>query len=131
MGEVRGTGEGLRCVQEGELLLVDPGLKEEAACSGALTVVVNAHGDVCSLNKASGAGVGMTQARPRRPPPPGCLPQAPLPSLCCAMHTLPVTCGCSAQARAREHAVGSLQIGAVWGAAAHAVEHALLSFIDS
>jgi exosome complex RNA-binding protein Rrp42 (RNase PH superfamily) len=41
---------------------VDPGLNEEAACSGALTVVVNAHGDVCSLSKASGAGVGMTQA---------------------------------------------------------------------
>ena len=48
-------------LQEGELLVVDPGLKEEAACAGALLVVVDTHGDVCSLAKTSGAGVPMSQ----------------------------------------------------------------------
>lgn len=40
---------------------MDPGLKEEAACAGTMTVVVNTHGDVCSLAKTSGAGVPMSQ----------------------------------------------------------------------
>lgn len=41
--------------------MVDPSLKEEAAAAGVLTVVVNTHSDICSLNKTSGAGISMTQ----------------------------------------------------------------------
>ena len=48
-------------MQDGELLVVDPSLKEEAAAAGVLTVVVNTHSDICSLNKTSGAGISMTQ----------------------------------------------------------------------
>ena len=48
-------------MQDGELLVVDPSLKEEAAAAGELTVVVNTHSDICSLNKTSGAGISMTQ----------------------------------------------------------------------
>ena len=50
------------CMQDGELLVVDPSLKEEAAAAGTLTVVVNTHSDLCSLNKTSGAGISITQA---------------------------------------------------------------------
>lgn len=44
-------------LQDGGLLVVDPGLKEEAASSGGLTVTVNPHGELCAVQKASGVGL--------------------------------------------------------------------------
>lgn len=41
--------------------MVDPISKEEAACSASVTVVMNAHNEVCLLNKAGGMGLSMNQ----------------------------------------------------------------------
>lgn len=42
---------------EGARLLVDPGLREEPALDGSITIVVNNQGDVCSIMKAGGCGL--------------------------------------------------------------------------
>ncbi|PSC74884.1 exosome complex component RRP45A isoform X1 [Micractinium conductrix] len=47
--------------EEGELLLVDPSLKEEAAAAGKLTVTQNAFGELCSIQKIDGCGLGSAQ----------------------------------------------------------------------
>lgn len=39
---------------EGDLVVLDPGHKEEASQSGRLTVVVNAHKEVCAVHKLDG-----------------------------------------------------------------------------
>lgn len=39
---------------DGDLVVLDPGSKEEAAQSGRLTVVVNAHKEVCAVQKLDG-----------------------------------------------------------------------------
>ncbi|KAI3429482.1 hypothetical protein D9Q98_005573 [Chlorella vulgaris] len=41
----------------GELLAVDPSLKEEAAAAGSFTVVQNAFGELCALQKIDGCGL--------------------------------------------------------------------------
>lgn len=51
------------CVQDGDLLVVDPDSTEEAAAAGLMTVVVNTHSDICTVRKTSGIGISMTQAR--------------------------------------------------------------------
>lgn len=40
-------------------LLVDPSLEEEVLCVGAVTVCVNAHGEVCGLHKSGVAAVSL------------------------------------------------------------------------
>lgn len=40
--------------QDGELVMMDPGQKEEAAQAGRLTVVVNAQKEVCAVHKPDG-----------------------------------------------------------------------------
>ncbi len=49
--------------QDGDLLVLDPGLKEEAARGGALTVVANAHKELCAVHKTDGIGLSLAQAR--------------------------------------------------------------------
>lgn len=41
-------------VQDGELAVLDPRFKEEAAQAGRMTVVVNAHKEVCAVQKLGG-----------------------------------------------------------------------------
>ncbi|KAL4856888.1 Exosome complex component RRP45B [Chlorella vulgaris] len=41
----------------GDLLAVDPSLKEEAAAAGSFTVVQNAFGELCALQKIDGCGL--------------------------------------------------------------------------
>ena len=48
-------------LQDGDLLVVDPNNKEEAAAEGLMTVVVNTHSDICTVRKVSGVGISMTQ----------------------------------------------------------------------
>ncbi len=48
-------------MQDGELLVVDPDNREEAAAAGLMTVVVNTHSDICSVRKVSGVGISMAQ----------------------------------------------------------------------
>lgn len=43
--------------QAGELMVVDPSLEEEAAASGLMTVIVNAFGELCAVQKTSGIGL--------------------------------------------------------------------------
>ncbi len=57
--------------QDGDSLVVDPDCKEEAACSARVTVVMNAHREVCLLHKAGGLGMSMSQVH---------FPPTPLPS---------------------------------------------------
>jgi exosome complex RNA-binding protein Rrp42 (RNase PH superfamily) len=52
-------------LQDGELLVLDPNDREEAAAAGAMTVVLNTHSDVCTVRKCSGVGISMTQVQPR------------------------------------------------------------------
>jgi len=47
--------------QDGELLVVDPDSLEEIAAAGLMTVVVNTHGDICTIRKTSGIGISMAQ----------------------------------------------------------------------
>ena len=42
--------------------MLDPGLKEEAARGGSLTVVANAHKELCAVHKADGIGLSLPQA---------------------------------------------------------------------
>lgn len=43
--------------QAGELMVVDPNLEEEAAASGLMTVIMNAFGELCAVQKTSGIGL--------------------------------------------------------------------------
>lgn len=51
--------------QDGDTLVVDPSLKEEAARAGLLTVIMNSHKEVCAVQKADGIGLSVAQVRPR------------------------------------------------------------------
>ena len=44
-------------LEAGELTVVDPNLEEEAAASGLMTVIVNAFGELCAVQKTSGIGL--------------------------------------------------------------------------
>ncbi|GJP86246.1 hypothetical protein CLOP_g16291 [Closterium sp. NIES-67] len=46
---------------DGNDVVMDPSFKEEAAQAGRCTVLVNAVGDVCSVQKGSGVGVSLNQ----------------------------------------------------------------------
>lgn len=55
-------------LQDGELLVVDPDNREEAAAAGLMTVVVNTHSDICTVRKVSGVGISMAQVHNLSPP---------------------------------------------------------------
>ncbi|KAJ7286705.1 hypothetical protein O6H91_Y320500 [Diphasiastrum complanatum] len=42
---------------EGKVQLLDPNLKEEAAMQGRMTLTLNGHGEICSIQKAGGVGL--------------------------------------------------------------------------
>ena len=44
--------------------MLDPGRKEEAAAAGRLTVVVNAHQEVCAVQKLDGVALPPVAVRP-------------------------------------------------------------------
>ncbi|KAK9855752.1 hypothetical protein WJX84_012202 [Apatococcus fuscideae] len=47
--------------QQGNLVCVDPSLKEEAAAAGSMTAILNTHGEVCAVQKAHGIGLSIHQ----------------------------------------------------------------------
>jgi exosome complex component RRP45 len=47
--------------QSGHTLVLDPTLAEEAAQQGSVTVVANAHDELCGVNKAEGVGLNAGQ----------------------------------------------------------------------
>ena len=47
--------------QTGESFVIDPSFREEAAASGAVTVIVNTNSDVCTIRKTSGVGIPLAQ----------------------------------------------------------------------
>lgn len=47
--------------EEGELLALDPSLKEEAAASGGFTVTLNPAGELCAVQKVRGVGMSPSQ----------------------------------------------------------------------
>ena len=48
-------------MQEGELFVVDPNMKEEAAAAGTLSIVMNAHNELCLMSKSGGIGLPLPQ----------------------------------------------------------------------
>ena len=48
-------------LQEGDLVVVDPSMKEEAAAEGFVSVVLNAHNELCLLSKSGGIGLPPSQ----------------------------------------------------------------------
>lgn len=48
-------------VKAGELMVVDPSLEEEATASGLMTVIMNAFGELCAVQKTSGIGLPAAQ----------------------------------------------------------------------
>ncbi|KAK9866329.1 hypothetical protein WJX84_003648 [Apatococcus fuscideae] len=47
--------------QEGNLVCVDPNLKEEASAAGSMTAILNTHGELCAIQKAHGIGLSIHQ----------------------------------------------------------------------
>jgi len=47
--------------QDGDLVAVDPSLKEQAAQAGSATIMVNTNKEVCAVHKAEGIGLTSTQ----------------------------------------------------------------------
>lgn len=47
--------------QNGELMVVDPSLEEEAAAPGLMTVIVNAFGELCAVQKTSGIALSAAE----------------------------------------------------------------------
>ncbi len=45
-------------------MVVDPNLEEEAAASGLMTVIMNAFGELCAVQKTSGIGLPATEVQP-------------------------------------------------------------------
>ena len=48
-------------LQDGDLMVLDPSMKEEAAAEGFVTVVLNAHNEICLLSKSGGLGLSISQ----------------------------------------------------------------------
>lgn len=46
---------------DGDLLVLDPSLKEELVMGGRLTITVNTHGEVCGVQKGGGVGVSASE----------------------------------------------------------------------
>jgi exosome complex component RRP45 len=51
----------LPAAQDGNIVAVDPCLREEAAQAGGLTLVMNPHKEVCAVQKADGVGITADQ----------------------------------------------------------------------
>ncbi len=51
-------------LQTGDLMCVDPTLKEEASADGSMTATINTHGEVCAVQKAHGIGLRLHQVLP-------------------------------------------------------------------
>jgi exosome complex component RRP45 len=47
--------------QDGNTVVIDPGLKEEAAMQGRVTIMVNPNKEVCAVHKAGGVGLSSSQ----------------------------------------------------------------------
>ena len=47
--------------QEGNTIIIDPTLKEEAAMLGRVTIMVNPSKEVCAIHKAGGVGISSSQ----------------------------------------------------------------------
>lgn len=57
---IMGTGHTDSClswVEAGEAMVVDPNLQEEATAAGLMTVIMNAFGELCAVQKTSGIGL--------------------------------------------------------------------------
>ena len=55
-----GTGRTDSCatlMEAGEMMVVDPSLEEEATATGLMTVIINAFGELCAVQKTSGIGL--------------------------------------------------------------------------
>ena len=48
-------------MQDGNTVIIDPGLKEEAAMQGRVTIMVNPNKEVCAVHKAGGVGLSSSQ----------------------------------------------------------------------
>ncbi|CAK9877850.1 unnamed protein product [Sphagnum jensenii] len=46
---------------DGDLLVLDPSLKEELVMGGRLTITINTHGEVCGVQKGGGVGVSASE----------------------------------------------------------------------
>ncbi|CAM6078229.1 unnamed protein product [Sphagnum tenellum] len=46
---------------DGDLLVLDPSLKEELVMGGRLTIMMNTHGEVCAVQKGGGVGVSASE----------------------------------------------------------------------
>jgi exosome complex component RRP45 len=46
---------------DGDLLVLDPSLKEELVMGGRLTITINTHGEVCAVQKGGGVGVSASE----------------------------------------------------------------------
>jgi len=46
---------------DGDLLVLDPSLKEELVMGGRLTITINKHGEVCGVQKGGGVGVSASE----------------------------------------------------------------------
>ena len=44
-------------MEAGEMMVVDPSLEEEATATGLMTVIMNAFGELCAVQKTSGIGL--------------------------------------------------------------------------
>ena len=56
-------------LQDGELMVVDPNLEEEAAAQGLMTVIMNAFGELCAVQKTSGIALPSTEVQNLSPCP--------------------------------------------------------------
>lgn len=61
-----GTGRTDSCItlmEAGEMMVVDPSLEEEATATGLMTVIMNAFGELCAIQKTSGIGLPASEVR--------------------------------------------------------------------
>ena len=51
-------------VEADELMVVDPSLQEEGTAAGLTTVIMNAFGELCAVQKTSGIGLPASEVQP-------------------------------------------------------------------
>lgn len=51
-------------MEAGELMVVDPSLEEEGTAAGLMTVIMNAFGELCAVQKTSGTGLPASEVQP-------------------------------------------------------------------
>ena len=66
-------------LQDGELMVVDPNLEEEAAAQGLMTVIMNAFGELCAVQKTSGIALPSSEVHLQPLPMPCCPLVSPFP----------------------------------------------------